>query len=285
MVRVFGRGSIGSERQKAMSEMTTSKPQGIRQLVNSDTYKAEFERLLGSQQMADRFVRVALTAFTRTPDLLKCEPASVFRCLMDAAGMRLEADGRVAHLIPRRDNKKGTMECTLIIDYKGLVELAYRSGKVRSIHCDVIYQGDVFTYSLGRVVEHTPWWLRTDDKPADRGQCIGAYGIVELVGDAVKCEVMSEQEIQGIRNRSMAAGRGPWVTDTDEMRKKTVFRRISKWLPLSVEIIEAYERDGDQLPAIVHQRKPSRIKLEDLQQRTYVDEVADVLDAEPVTEE
>jgi recombination protein RecT len=268
---------------------------GIKSLVNSPQYRAEFERLLGSDQMANRFVRVALTAFTKNPKLLQCEPATVFECLLTCAQFQLEPDGRHAHLIPRNNRKAGTVECTLIIDYKGLVTLAYRSGKVKSIHCDVIYEGDVFGYGLGRVVEHTPWWLRSDpNKPAKRGNCIGAYGVVELMGDAWKCEVMPESEIQSIRNRSTAGSSGPWVTDTDEMRKKTVFRRLSKWLPLSAEVIDAYESDSDKLPAIVHAKQtPRRVTLQQLQEQAeqvaeeeeavdYVQTVAGILDAEEV---
>lgn len=56
--------------------------------------------------------------------------------------------------------------------------------------------------------------------------------------------------MEAIRNRSRAGNSGPWVTDFDEMAKKTVFRRLSKWLPISSEYRDALDKDADQLPAI-----------------------------------
>ena len=54
---------------------------------------------------------------------------------------------------------------------------------------------------------------------------------------------MSKDEVDSIRKRSKSSGNGPWVTDYDEMAKKTVFRRLSKWLPQSPEMQKAFDID------------------------------------------
>jgi recombination protein RecT len=139
----------------------------------------------------------------------------------------------------------------LIIDYKGLVELAYRSGVVRNIHADVVREGDIFDYSLGTVTAHTPWAFRRDGvKPNEAGEVFAAYCIVTLEGDCKKCEVMTREEIEGIRKRSKAGTNGPWVTDWNEMAKKTAFRRVTKWLPLSAEIHDAFDKDDEQYATV-----------------------------------
>lgn len=205
----------------------------------------QIRRALPEHMSAERMARIALTCTTRIPKLAECTPQSFFRCLLDLSSWGLEPDGRHAHLIPYGK------ECTLILDYKGIVALAYRSGFVRNIHSDVVRTGDQFTYSLGKVIGHTPWAFRLDDKPTEAGEVIAAYCVVELKDDACHHEVMTRQEIDAIKNRSRSGANGPWVSDWTEMARKTVFRRASKWLPISAEQVEAFERDDDR-PVPIH---------------------------------
>ena len=212
----------------------TVDPQGIKELVTSATAKKQFAMALPKHLTADRFLRVALTAFSRTPGLLNCTKESLTECLMDCSSLGLEPDGRRVHLIPY--GKK----CTLIIDYKGLVALARRSGEVADIHADVVCENDRFEYSFGTNgnLEHRP-------AIADRGEVIAAYSFVKLKDGSSSYEVMNKEEIDAIRKRSKASGSGPWVTDWKEMAKKTVFRRHSKWLPVSAEFRDAVDKDYD----------------------------------------
>lgn len=196
----------------------------------------------------DRMARVALTALTRTPKLAECDEASFFQCLLSLSQWGLEPDGRRAHLIPFENRRRGVVECQLIIDYKGYVELAYRSGVVKNIHADVVRDGDIFDYNMGRVERHVPWFLRRDTaRPKQSGDVFAVYCMAELVGGTVKTEVLSRDDVEGIRRRSKSGGNGPWVTDWNEMAKKTAFRRLSKWLPLSADILDAMDADADRI--------------------------------------
>lgn len=231
----------------------------------------EVAKALPEHMSPERQIRVTLTALTKTPKLMECTEASLLKCLMDLSSWGLEPDGRRAHLIPYNNRRDKTVECQLILDYKGIVELCYRSGYVTNIHADVVRQGDVFTFNLGKVEMHVPWAFRLDEKPADAGDIIAAYCYVEMKGGAIKCEVMTRGEIDAIRKRSMSGSSGPWVTDYSEMAKKTVFRRASKWLPVSAEMQDAFSRDHDSMPPIQSQpaKKVKAINLEDLtQERT-----------------
>lgn len=229
----------------------------IREYLSGDSFATEVAKVLPAVCTPQRFTRVALTTLTRTPKLAQCDQASFFRCLFDLAQWGLEPDGRRAHLIPFENRKRGVTECQLIIDYKGLVELVYRSGVVSSIHADVVRRGDVFTYNLGEISQHVPWFLRIDDdKPKAAGEVYAAYARCVLKDGATKTEVLSHDEIDGIRKRSRAGQSGPWVSDWAEMAKKTAFRRLSKWLPLSAEVRDVMDRDDDVIDAPERTRKP-----------------------------
>ena len=217
----------------------------IRDYLNAPGMLAEIAKVLPTHCTPERMIRVALTAITKTPKLATCTKESFFECLLNLSQWGLEPDGRRAHLIPYGN------KCTLVVDYKGYVELAYRSGMAKNIHAAVVYEGDVFTYTRGKVVDHTPWAFRKDaDRPQEKGDVYAAYSIVEMQGGAEHHEVMEKAEVETIRTRSKAGNNGPWVTDWNEMAKKTVFRRASKWIPMSAEIRDAFERDDDALPPI-----------------------------------
>lgn len=228
--------------------------------------KSQFALALPKHITPDRFMRVALTAINKTPKLMACTKESVLACLMDCSALGIEPDGRNAHLIPYG------LACTLIIDYKGLVALARRSGEIAYIHADVVCENDKFEYAFGSgaFLKHSPA-LR------DRGAVIQAYSFVKLKDGSEDFHVMNTQEIEATRERSKAGKSGPWVTDFPEMAKKTVFRRHSKWLPLSSEFQEAVEKDFDvpadilQLPekSVIEMPRP---KIEQAKEQMPVDD-------------
>lgn len=205
---------------------TTQKPTDLKGWLNSDALRSQLAPSLPKHLTAERFCRVAITALTRVPKLAECTQESFFRCLFDLSAMGLEPDGRRAHLIPYG------RECTLVVDYKGLVELVRRSGDVAKIHADVVCENDDFEHSLGEVVKHTY------DLKGERGKPYAAYAQVTLKDGSIQAEIMGIAEIEKIRSKSKAGRSGPWVDHWEEMAKKTAFRRLTKWLTLSPEIAD-----------------------------------------------
>lgn len=216
----------------------------IRHLLESESFKEQVARALPKHLTPDRFIRVAVTATLKTPALAQCDQGSFFNSLLSLSQLGLEPDGRRAHLIPFKNNKLGITECQLIIDYKGLVELAMRSGSVANIHADVVCENDTFTYDCGEIKEHKINFR----KP--RGAVYASYAFCKFKDGTIKAEVMSLEEIEAIKSRSKAGNYGPWITDWNEMAKKTVFRRLSKWLPLSPEYRDILDHDADTFDPI-----------------------------------
>jgi len=232
----------------AAQTVAKSAPKTIRDQLQGDAFKQAVASALPAHLKPDRFIRVALTAMTRTPKLAQCDQASFFQCLLTLSQYGLEPDGRRAHLIPFENRKKGITECQLIIDWKGLSELVYRSGLVSTLHADVVREGDIFDYSMGALKAHVPHFLRRDaGKPKEAGEVIAAYATATMKDGSSKTEVLSEDEVEGIRKRSRAGDSGPWQSDRSEMSKKTAFRRLSKWLPLSPELHDVVEVDDDAI--------------------------------------
>jgi recombination protein RecT len=221
------------------TEITTKKPQGMKELINSESMRTQFALALPKHLSPERFARVAITALTRTPKLADCTPSSLMKCLLDLSAMGLEPDGRRAHLIPFENRKLGIVECTLIVDFKGLVELIRRSGDVVSIRSETVCAKDEFAWTNGEVTHSVNW-------REDRGAMQAVYAEAVMKSGEKQSAVMTKAEVEAIRSRSRSGTSGPWVTDFGEMAKKTVVRRLSKMLPLSSEIIRHVERDDDQ---------------------------------------
>jgi len=241
----------------------SEKPKSVQDHINSEAFRDKLSVALPKHLTPERFAGVALTQINTNPALLKCTQESLFKCLLQLGQMGLEPDGRRAHLVPY-----GT-ECTLLIDYKGLVELALRNGDVARIHADVVYESEIeagdFIYNRGKVERHNK-----SLKP-NRGAVVAAYAEVEFLNGTAKAEVMTREEVEEIRSQSKAGKSGPWVNHWNEMAKKTVFRRLAKWLPLSPEIRENMEGDDDSQFSKMKRVAPARPMFKQIE--TEADEV------------
>jgi recombination protein RecT len=153
--------------------------------------------------------------------------------MMNAAQLGLEPNTPLgqAYLLPYSNH--GTLESQFIIGYKGLIDLAYRSGQVKTIYAEAVHENDEFEYELGLEpkLKHIP-------AMKDRGEVIYYYAVFKLINGGEGFKVMSKEDVEKIRLRSPSANAGfsPWKTDYDSMAKKTVIRQVLKYAPLSTDI-------------------------------------------------
>ena len=161
--------------------------------------------------------------------------------MMNSAQLGLEPNTPLgqAYLIPYKNH--GTLEAQFQIGYKGLIDLAYRSGQVKTIYAEAVYENDEFEYELGL----NPKLVH---KPAikDRGDVIYYYAVFKLTNGGEGFTVMSKDDIERHKNRfSKAANAGfsPWSTNYDEMAKKTVIKKVLKYAPLSTDIQSQIAQD------------------------------------------
>lgn len=214
----------------------------LRQILASDKFRNQLADSLPRYCTPERFARIAMSALNRVPKLMECTQQSVLKCLMDLSAFGLEPDGRNAHLIPYGK------DCTLIIDWKGLVALAKRNGDVKAWQAFDVCERDEFSWENG-IVRHRINYRE------DRGEPECYYSMVTLADGSVSYEVMTKAEVDKVRKISKAANNGPWVSFYGEMAKKTVIRRHSKQLDLSPQVQEAIAA-GDELERTEHNVTP-----------------------------
>lgn len=235
------RGEL-AERAAAAPATTDAKPKTIEDLIRDQT--PEIVRALPKHMDADRLARIALTTMRTTPKLLECTQTSLLGALMLSAQVGLEP-GPLGHcyLVPRR-NKVGNgwvQECTWILGYKGIIELARRSGKVERIEAREVCERDHFDYEYGlnERLEHRPFM------GGDRGPIVAFWGLAKFADGGHYFLVMSKAEVDAAKMRSDLGkdDKGPWRDDYPAMGRKTLIRRMAPWLPLSSEHLAMIEQD------------------------------------------
>lgn len=226
------------------------KPQTLADLITGDSMKKQFALALPKHLNADRFTRVALTELRKVPKLMEADPASFMGAVMQCAQLGIEPGGALGHayLLPFENRRSGKTEVQFILGYKGMIDLARRSGQIVSIEARAVYERDTFSvrFGLDPDLQHEPAW-----EEDDRGELRAVYAVAKLQGGGVQFEVMGRKEIERIRNESQGyktaerygKGNSPWHTHFDEMGRKTVLRRLFKYLPVSIEYIDAQERE------------------------------------------
>lgn len=218
-------------------------PPARKELTMQDWIKKsekQIARALPSAITPERFARMATTAVTMNPDLGRCTPASFIGAMLQAAQLGLEPNTPLgqAYLIPYNNYKTGQKEAQLQIGYRGLIELAHRSGEFQSIEAHVVYENDDFEYELGL----NP---KLKHKPAmkDRGEPVWVYAVYKLQSGGFGFEVMSKYDIDQHRMKYSKAKNSPWDTSWEAMASKTVIKKLLKYAPLKTEFIRAMNNE------------------------------------------
>lgn len=202
-----------------------------------------------------RFEQIVFSAMVRNPDIALCTKASVVLSCMQAAELGMEVGGVLgeAFLVPFKNKRNGTMECTLIMGYQGLKSLAYQSPRVLAIRSVLVYPDEVFHVTEGTSpsIEHVPI---IGPKRDPMGKDVhAAYAVVHLAGPAtVQCAI-GKADLDHLKATAKSAKNplSPWHYATAAMYKKTPLRHVCKQIPLSdglrraIEIEDNHEHSRD----------------------------------------
>lgn len=205
------------------------------------SYEGEIAKALPSVITPERFSRMAMTALTKTPKLAECTPASFVGALLTAAQLGLEPNTPLgqAYLIPFRNGKTGKTECQFQIGYKGMIDLANRSGEIQVIDAHVVYENDDFECEFGLEPK-----LRHKPTLGDRGKPQWVYAMYKTINGGFSFEVMSVEECMAHgRKYSKSYNNSPWQSAPEEMMKKTVLKKVLKYAPVRSDFIRGAEAD------------------------------------------
>ena len=239
-------------------------------------YRQDFAAVLPRTISPERLARVVTTTMRKNPELLKCSPASILGCVMEASILGLEPDCQLGHayLVPFRNSKTRTTECQLIPGYRGYIKLAKQSGDVEGIFADVVWSCDKFSVERGTdpKIVHVPNDIGRQEEGA---KAIGAYAVATFPSGARQFEWVPADEVEKIKKRSMAGSRGfgPWSHPDDVwmMWRKTAVRRLCKYLALTPVMDKAVGLD-DQHEAGLSQNMAQVLTEDQYQVSDDVDE-------------
>lgn len=227
--------------QKQGGQMSAAKAEKKTMQAYIKAMEPAIKKALPSVITPERFTRMVLSALSSTPKLAECSPQSFLAAMMTAAQLGVEPNTALgqAYLLPYRNH--GQMECQFQLGYKGLIDLAYRSGEVSVIQAHTVYENDVFEYELGMDPK-----LRHVPAKADRGEAVAYYAMFKTKDGGYGFEVMSVDDVQRHAQRyskSYGSGSSPWRSNFDEMAKKTVLKRALKYAPLKSDFVRGVAQD------------------------------------------
>lgn len=237
------------------------------------TMTPEIANALPSHIKPEKFQRVIMTVVQQQPGLLAADRKTLLASCMKCAADGLIPDGREAALVIFG----GAVQYMPM--FSGIQKRIRNSGEIASIEAHVIYEHDQFVWRQGTesTLEHTPKF------PGERGQPIGAYAVAKFKdGSAPQFEVMDKAAIERVRAVSRSKDKGPWVQWWDEMARKSVFKRLAKWLPMDADVDDLIRRD-DEAEAVPHtgptveahaEPAPTASKLDALEAAGEVVEIA-----------
>jgi len=199
-----------------------------------DKYKNSIINLLGKKYgiSPEEFMVKVVNAVKKTPELLNCTPQSLFGSILYFAeiGLPFNTPEGFGYILPYKT--KGNTEATPIIGYKGLIEIAYRNPKMKSIRIQAVYSNDVFEYEYGtqEFIKHKPCMV------GERGDLIGVYAIAKMEGIEPLFVVVHKNELDKIQGLSKSGNSNysPYNNGTDVfniMQSKVAIKLLFKTLP------------------------------------------------------
>lgn len=204
--------------------------------------EGEIKKALPSVITPERFTRMVLSAISTNPKLGSCTPSSFLGAMMSAAQLGLEPNTPLgqAYILPY--SNKGTLEAQFQLGYKGLIDLAYRSGEVELVQAHIVYENDTFEceFGLEAKLKHVP-------AESNRGKAVKVYAMFKTKSGGYGFDVMSMDDVRTHAqkySKAYSSSFSPWATNFEEMAKKTVLKRCLKYAPLKSDFVKAVVQDG-----------------------------------------
>ncbi len=250
----------------------------ISKYLKQDNIMQQLSETLGRNSAP--LVTSALTAIANNYQLKDATPVSVLTALMKAAALNLTVDPNLgfAYLVPYKRNFKengqwvNVTEAQLQIGYKGLVQLALRSGQIRSVNTGTIYESEFKGYNkiTGEfTIDET---IIPDE---DKDEVAGYFAYVQLVNGGEVKQFSRKKQIEHFAKKYSKAysydldnnkKSSPWSTEFNAMAEKTVLKQVLKFVPMSLEMQEAVSVDENDMKWAKRVDEETGLEIPDQQQ-------------------
>lgn len=250
----------------------------ISNYLKQDNIMQQLSETLGRNSAP--LVTSALTAIANNYQLKDATPVSVYTSLMKAAALNLTVDPNLgfAYLVPYKRNFKengqwvNVTEAQLQIGYKGLVQLALRSGQIKSVNTGTIYESEFKGYNkiTGEfTIDET---IIPDE---DNDEVAGYFAYVQLVNGGEVKQFSRKKQIEHFAKKYSKAysydldnnkKSSPWSTEFNAMAEKTVLKQVLKFVPMSLEMQEAVSVDENDMKWAKRVDEVTGLEIPDQQQ-------------------
>lgn len=246
------RGIVQTRRNAQVAEQEQGRPKSVAQMLNETLSQSGFQRrfdeLMGKR--APQFVSSLASLVSSTPALLDVfshSPVQVIQCALKAAAYDLPIEPSLgyAYILPF-NTKGGGAQATFVLGYKGMVQLALRTGLYLRLNAVDVREGELVSYD--RLTEDIEFNWEPDNAKRSRLPVIGYVAFYRLKNGMEKTLYMTKAEIdEHEQSNRKGYKRNPvWNQHYDEMAKKTVLRRLlSKWGIMSINYLEASPADQE----------------------------------------
>ncbi len=212
----------------------------------------------------ERVISMAATTIARDPKIAKCSPASLLGSVMQASILGfppVDALG-YCYFVPYGNSVQ------FQIGYKGMIELARRSGKIKMVYAEVVREGDDFSVEMGLdpKLHHVP---NFDSKK----KMTHVYAVCHFKDGCYNVVVLSASDIERLRLRSpmqKAQPSGAWLTDYDAMAKAKALKQLAKYMPLNIDQQTAIATDETVLTPDNFEH--GQVKVEDIEYQDVTEE-------------
>jgi recombination protein RecT len=221
---------LAKRNEKGVATFQGLAAEGIKDIMNQ--YLPMIANVLPKHLTPEKMIQIVTTLLRQNPGLAECSQLSIIGGVLTSSMLGLDLNPTLgqAYLVPFYNKRTKQKEAQFIRGYKGIINLARRSGDLSTIYAEMVYENDEFRYELG---------LNPDlvHKPAvtNRGNPLYVYSVAKYTNGGYNFIVMSMEDVAKYRERSKAKDRGPWVDDYEAMVRKTAIRRLEAYLPMSVE--------------------------------------------------
>lgn len=254
--------------------------------INSTAYQNAIQNTLQDPQRCMRFTSALTSAVANQPELQECDASTTLSAALLGESLNLSPSPQLGqyYLVPFNDRKRGRKVATFVLGYKGMIQLAIRSGQYKDLGAAAIKEGELVSYNP--ITEHAELDPIMDPEDRAKAKTAGYYAWFETVNGFKKTIYWTREQMEAHAEKYSAGYRAHkgytfWEKDFDGMAKKTMLRQlISKWGIMSIEMQTAYTND---MATVNHDEKANIFAPE-----TYPDNDKavgpDAVEIEPETE-